>query len=149
MSFTVKIPDIVLTTLSAVLGKSYTAWWVNLLHENPTHLVIETTLVRPRIPPPLLTEPKPLTVPLASARDHREDQCGRCFWFVEFGRRLWDPTRPPRPIRNGAGNGFVVCFFVVEAPVLWLDYNRRRWASRLGFVETGNADVVLESSLYP
>ena len=41
----IPVPQIVTDAISFVLPKAYIDWWVNLLHENPTHLYIETTLV--------------------------------------------------------------------------------------------------------
>jgi hypothetical protein len=41
----ITIPQFVADALAAVLPKAYTEWWVRLMHDNPTHLYIETTLV--------------------------------------------------------------------------------------------------------
>jgi hypothetical protein len=39
------VPQIIADAFSFVLPKAYIDWWINLLHENPTHLYIETTLI--------------------------------------------------------------------------------------------------------
>jgi len=39
------VPQIVADVLATLLPRAYVDWWVNLLHENPVHLYIETTLV--------------------------------------------------------------------------------------------------------
>ena len=43
--FSITVPQFVLDAVYAVLPAAYIDWWLNLLHENPTHLYIETTLV--------------------------------------------------------------------------------------------------------
>jgi len=41
----IPVPHIVTDVLSMILPQAYIDWWINLLHENPTHLYIETTLI--------------------------------------------------------------------------------------------------------
>ena len=43
---TIPIPEFLISFVLRVIPDAYQAWWLNLLHENPTHLYIETTLVR-------------------------------------------------------------------------------------------------------